>query len=231
MPVKTNSVRGRSILGRLLRFDQNIRDTHSRFVVIGSDEVGSGCLAGPVVAAAVVLPEIKPRTKLANKYTELNDSKKLSAEQRDKLAQIIKEHTQCSIASASVAEIDQLNILQASLLAKKRAILDLFSKLSSTIEETIILVDGNKTIPELNYYQMAVIQGDGLSASIAAASVIAKVHRDGLMKELSQMHPQYHWHLNKGYGSATHRRAIVEHGLCSLHRRTFVRNLIPKDDE
>lgn len=115
--------------------------------------------------------------------------------------------------------------MQASLLAKKRAVLDLLSKLSSIIEQTIVLVDGNKKIPELNYPQMAVIQGDGLSASIAAASVIAKVFRDQLMTELSQAHPQYHWHKNKGYGSVTHRQAIVEHGLCDWHRKAFVRNL------
>jgi ribonuclease HII len=225
MPVKTKSAKGRPILGRLLRFDQDIRDTHGRLIVIGADEVGRGCLAGPVVAAAAVLPDIKSRTKLAGRLAELNDSKKLSPEQRDKLSLVIRQHAHFAIASASVEEIDQLNILQASLLAKKRAVLDLLSKISSTAERTIILVDGNKKIPELNYHQVTVIQGDGLSASIAAASVIAKVFRDQWMNELAQAHPQYHWHKNKGYGSATHRRAIVEQGLSVWHRQAFIRNI------
>ena len=226
MPIKTKSVRNKSILGHLLRFDQECRDTHNRLIVIGADEVGRGCLAGPVVAAATVLPRIKPRTKLAIHLTELNDSKKLSPEQRDRLSLIIRQHAHFAIGSASVEEINELNILHASLLAKKRAVLELLTKLSSTIEETVIIVDGNKKIPELNYFQMAVIQGDGLSAAIAAASVIAKVFRDQFMIELSEAHPQYHWHKNKGYASPTHRRAIIEQGLCIWHRQAFVRNLI-----
>jgi ribonuclease HII len=230
MPAKTKSIKGKSlkgksILGRLLRFDQNVRQTHGRIIVIGVDEVGLGCLAGPLIAAAAILPEIKPRSKLVTHLRELDDSKKLTIEQREKLSPIIREHAHFSIASASVEEIDHLNILQASLLAKKRAVIDLLSKLSFTLKETIVLVDGNKKIPEFDYEQIAVIQGDGLSASIAAASVVAKVHRDQLMKELAEIHPQYNWHKNKGYGSATHRKAIVEQGATIWHRRLFIRNL------
>jgi ribonuclease HII len=219
-------VNGRSILGRLLRFDQHVKDTHGSFIIVGVDEVGLGCLAGPLVAAAAVLPLIKPRTKLASQFTELDDSKKLTAEQREALSRTIREHAQFAIASASVEEIDTLNILQASLLAKKRAVNELLAKLSSTVEETIVLVDGNKKIPELTYNQLAVIQGDGLSASIAAASVVAKVHRDQWMAELAQAHPDYDWHSNKGYGSIRHRRAIVEKGLSPLHRRTFIKKIV-----
>jgi len=225
MPAKTKLVKGKSILGRLLRFDQNIRQTHGCFIVIGVDEVGLGCLAGPVIAAAAILPEIKPRSKLVAHLRELNDSKKLTIEQREKLSPVIREHAHYSIASASVEEIDQINILQASLLAKKRAVIDLLSKLSFALKETIILVDGNKKIPELSHSQIAVVQGDGLSASIAAASVVAKVHRDKLMQELAEIHPQYNWHKNKGYGSATHRKAILEQGATIWHRRLFIRNL------
>lgn len=99
------------------------------------------------------------------------------------------------------------------------------TKLSSAIEEIIVLVDGNKKIPGLKHFQREIIQGDGYSASIAAASVIAKVHRDQFMSELSQAHPQYFWHKNKGYGSQSHRKALAEHGISSWHRQVFIRNV------
>lgn len=226
MAAKTKSGKRKSILGKLLRFDQSIRDAHGRLIIVGSDEVGSGCLAGPVVAAAAVLPQIKLRSKLALLLAELNDSKKLNPEQRFTLSNPLREYCQFAVALASVEEINTINILQAALLAKKRAVLDLLAKISSTVEDTIVLVDGNKEIPELKHYQLTVIQGDGLSASIAAASVIAKVFRDQFMDELSQLHPHYHWHKNKGYGSASHRRAIIEHGLSPWHRHAFIRSLV-----
>lgn len=225
MPVASKK-RTRSILGRLLRFDQNIRQSHACELIIGVDEVGLGCLAGPVIAAAAVLPVLKQRSKQTMQWTELNDSKKLDSEQRNVLSKVISAHAQVSIASASVEEINEINILQASLLAKKRAVLDLLAKCSLPSEVTMILVDGNKKLPALEFKQIAVIQGDGLSASIAAASVIAKVFRDQFMQELSAKHPHYNWHQNKGYGSVTHRRAIVEHGLCDWHRKDFVKNLL-----
>ncbi len=218
--------KARSILKKLLRFDKTIQDSHSEHIIVGVDEVGRGCLAGPVVAAAAYLPDIAPKTKLYSRLSQLNDSKKLLPEERLELSKILHKHALVAIGSASVEEIDQFNILQAGFLAMKRAINTILETASTEAKQTIILVDGNKKIPLLDHHQISIIQGDGLSASIAAASVVAKVFRDQLMSELSSTHPHYHWQRNKGYGSAVHRQAILQHGPCIWHRRKFIENLI-----
>jgi ribonuclease HII len=211
-------------LRELLSFDRQKRfkgrSKKPQCYLIGTDEVGRGCLAGPVVAAAVMLPDISESSELAESLCELNDSKKLTPSQRERLSLIIQEVAVCAIEQASVPEIDDINILQASLLAMRRAM----NKVKALIPDllpTLILVDGNKAMKDVEHLQTPVIQGDSTSASIAAASIIAKVYRDKLMLELSNLHPEYHWHQNKGYGSKSHRDALGQLGMTVHHRRLF----------
>ncbi len=218
-----------SILPLLLSFDQSIKESHGQdFCVIGVDEVGIGCFAGPVVAAATILPPMD--CQLADDLARLNDSKKLNHTRRKELSSAIRQHAHFSIASATVEEIDEINILQAGFLAMRRAILELMAKLAVKNAPVLVLVDGNKKIPQLEHEQRCIIQGDAQSASIAAASVIAKVYRDELMDELAKQHPHYSWHTNKGYGSLAHRQAIAKHGLTIWHRRSFNTGSLESDD-
>lgn len=184
--------------------------------VIGLDEVGRGPLAGPVVAAAVCLPEIDPESDLAKELSTLNDSKTLSHNERERLAGIIKSIAIYAIAEASVEEIDTINILQASLLAMKRA-----RQALNIATPALLLIDGNKYIPQLKDSQVTVVKGDGQSASIAAASILAKVYRDNLMDKLAEEFPNYGWESNKGYGAPKHRQAIKDFGITAWHRRSF----------
>ena len=181
-------------------------------LVAGVDEVGRGALFGSVVAAAVVLPlaDIPQLTALGVK-----DSKKLSPNQREKLIQPIKDAVVgWQICSASVAEIDELNILQASLLAMKRCILNLPAP-------GICLIDGNRLVPNLDLLQKTVVKGDLRSPVIAAASILAKVARDELIVGFAERYPEYDLAKNKGYPTVKHRQAIAEHGITSEHRRSF----------
>lgn len=187
-------------------------------VLVGIDEVGRGCLAGPVVAGAVILPDLSPELKAVLEC--LNDSKQLDAELREELSAILKEIAVHSIGEASVEEIDEINILQATYLAMRRALAKL-----DLGKHTVILVDGNRPIPDCKNRQMQIVKGDGKSASIAAASIIAKVHRDGFMCDLAKEHPEYAWHSNKGYASKTHIEAIFAHGTSKWHRKAFCRSL------
>jgi len=226
---KKSRKKSRSVLNLLLAFDQSIRTSYKHLDnigIIGVDEVGIGCLAGPVVAAATILPRVPARGSLAKSLSKLNDSKKLSYDIRKELSYFIQEHAHYSIASASVEEIDQLNILQAGLLAMKRAVSEVMTKVLHVSPNVVVLIDGNKKIPQYDCEQICIVKGDSQSASIAAASVIAKVFRDEWMEELSLQHPHYLWHSNKGYGSLAHRRAIFEHGLSVWHRRSFTKALI-----
>lgn len=184
-------------------------------VVCGVDEAGRGPLAGPVFAAAVVLPN--------DVIIEgVNDSKKLSEKKRELLFDVIKEKAlSYSIASASEKEIDDINILNATYLAMQRAIQGL------SIEADIALIDGNR-LPKLDIDAKAIIKGDSLSMSIAAASILAKVSRDRLMLELSKEYPQYQFEKHKGYGTALHRELIKQYGPCPIHRLTFLKNIIGK---
>ncbi|HAC62552.1 MAG TPA: ribonuclease HII [Cyanothece sp. UBA12306] len=182
-------------------------------LIAGVDEVGRGTLFGPVVAAVVVFP------LSSTSYLQeigVKDSKKLSAKKRLKLAAEIKElATAYHISYASVREIDRLNILQASFLAMKRAVLHL------TVEPKICLVDGNKKIPGLMIPQQPMIGGDNLSPIIGAASILAKVWRDQLMIRLDAKYPQYDLANNKGYGTKKHREALEKSGPSPQHRLSF----------
>ena len=180
-------------------------------IVAGIDEVGRGPLAGPVVAAAVI---IDPATLPAELAEHLNDSKKLSARKREHLAPLIAAHCHFAIGEASVAEIDRLNILKATFLAMRRAV----DGLGRTVDHA--LVDGNRP-PPLPCTVHCIIGGDGQSLSIAAASVVAKVYRDRLMAELDRAFPGYGWARNSGYGTPAHLDALRRLGPTSHHRKSF----------
>jgi ribonuclease HII len=180
-------------------------------IVAGIDEAGRGPLAGPVVAAAVIVnQEIL--------IEGINDSKKLSAAKRERLYDLITDNYIFAIGEASVEEIDEINILEATKLACIRAA----EKLS--IKPDIVLVDGNMKFADGRY--KSIIKGDTLSISIAAASILAKVYRDRMMAELAKEHPQYLWNKNSGYGTAKHIVAIKEHGATKHHRTKFIRAFI-----
>ncbi|MDG1276287.1 MAG: ribonuclease HII [Algoriphagus sp.] len=175
----------------------------------GCDEVGRGCLAGPVVAAAVILP-----SDYSNHW--INDSKKLGKKQREDLISEIKEMAVAwEIAEASVAEIDKINILNASFLAMTRAIQNLGKKPEH------LLIDGNRFRSQLTIPYTCVIKGDGKYASIAAASILAKVYRDNMMEKLAEEFPYYGWERNAGYPTKAHREGIKNHGDCIWHRKSF----------
>jgi len=181
-------------------------------ILCGVDEAGRGCLAGPVYAAAVILP---PCLMIEG----LNDSKKLTAIQRERLYGIIIEKAvSYAVASASEQEIDELNILNATYLAMNRAI----QKLEPTPE--IALIDGNRA-KGIQYPSRCIVGGDGKSAQIAAASILAKVSRDRFMRDLSEEYPEYAFHIHKGYGTTVHYERIREYGPSSVHRRTFLKKL------
>jgi ribonuclease HII len=177
-------------------------------LVAGVDEAGRGPLAGPVVAAAVILDD-------ARRIRGLKDSKMLTPLARERLYDEIREKALCcSVAEASVEEIDTLNILQATLLAMRRAVEGLRLKPSK------VLVDGNQ-LPVLRIHAEAIVDGDAKVKSISAASILAKVHRDRLCLQLHELHPQYGFHEHKGYATPAHRAALKQHGACPVHRRSF----------
>jgi ribonuclease HII len=177
-------------------------------LVAGVDEAGRGPLAGPVVAAAVILDELQP-------IRGLNDSKKLTAQTRERLFDEIRARALCcSVAEASVEEIDRLNILQATLLAMRRAVDGL------RLRPHRVLVDGNR-LPTLAMPALAIVQGDAKVPAISAASILAKVHRDRLCLALHERHPQYGFDGHKGYPTAAHLAALRTHGACEVHRRSF----------
>jgi ribonuclease HII len=175
----------------------------------GCDEAGRGCLAGPVYAAAVILPR-----DFIN--SELNDSKKLSKKQREKLREIIeKEAISWAVASVDNNEIDEINILNASFLAMHRAI----EKLKKQPE--FLLIDGNRFKIYKEIPHKCIVKGDGKFLSIAAASILAKTHRDDFMKKLHLEFPDYDWKNNKGYPTPKHKAAIAKHGITDFHRKSF----------
>jgi ribonuclease HII len=177
-------------------------------LLAGVDEAGRGPLMGPVVAAAVILDDLHPIKGLA-------DSKVLTALRRDKLYDEIRAKALCfSIAQASAAEIDEINILQATMLAMKRAVEGL------RLKPAKVLVDGNR-IPTLVIVAEAIVGGDALVPAISAASILAKVWRDRWCQEMDLAYPQYGFASHKGYGTAEHLAALRQHGACPEHRRTF----------
>lgn len=234
---------------KLFSFDKSKIKKYS--CLIGTDEAGRGPGAGPVFSAAVCFTNID--RNLIRTLSGINDSKKLSERTREEFFILIQENSIFHISSASVEEIEKLNILQASLLSMKRACDEVMKKLdarnfrySGNFESTLkveqqsgseelstccdtrlynnikILIDGNKLIPKYQFDQEYIIKGDSKSASIAAASILAKVSRDRFMKELSREFPQYKWDKNKGYLTQEHLLAIDEFGTTQWHRKKFL---------
>jgi len=185
--------------------------------IIGVDEVGRGCLAGAVIAAAVLEP-----IETFEWWSEIRDSKKLSAKKRKGLSDLILEHCEWDMDVVFAEVIDDINILNASLQAMKAAALSLHRRIHEP-DNTLILVDGNRPLKELppHIEQECIKGGDGIVKCIGAASIIAKVFRDRCMNELHKDYPEYGWDRNKGYGTAEHREAIMVHGVTPLHRRSF----------
>ena len=193
-------------------FDESIRNEYGIFC--GTDEAGRGPLAGDVYAAAVILnPD--------DVIEEINDSKKLSEKKREMLFDVIKEKAvSWCIATASVEEIEEINILNAAMLAMKRAVSGL------DVKPEFILVDGNKVPDGLEIKADCLIKGDALSASIGAASILAKVARDRYMKKIALKYPEYGFEKHKGYGPKQHREALLKYGPCPVHRMSFLKKIL-----
>lgn len=182
---------------------------YSDLVEAGCDEAGRGCLAGPVVAAAVILNKDKD-------YPELNDSKKLTEKKRMQLRELVmQEALSYSIGIVTAQEIDEINILNASFLAMHRALDQL------KVRPELLLIDGNRFNPYKKVKHVCIVGGDAKYQSIAAASILAKTTRDMMMVEYGEQYPVYNWKKNKGYPTSEHKQAIADHGTTPLHRMTF----------
>ncbi|MEI7621544.1 MAG: ribonuclease HII [Candidatus Moraniibacteriota bacterium] len=215
--------------------------------IIGTDEVGRGPLCGPVVACAAMhrgasFPELSSESELSSeerkKWDLIRDSKKLSEKQREEIFDFINEHFFIGLGLCDHETIDRINILEASFLAMKKAVQELLRKSNQSSVtsnqknlKSIILVDGNKKIPNLSMEQYAVIGGDKLVKSISAASIVAKVTRDRMMKEFAKQYPQYGMEKHMGYGTKMHLEALLAHGPCPIHRKSFapVKRLVKID--
>jgi len=209
------------LMNKLFEFDKNYGH------VIGTDEAGRGPAAGGVFAAAVYFPDITPG--LLVDLERINDSKKLSKVAREKLYNVIVENSINSVVCIEVEEIEKINILNASLKAMKLACEAVIKE--SGLKKFITLVDGNKPIKNFIYPQKYIIKGDGQSASIAAASILAKVKRDWYMDDLASIYPNYGWNRNAGYLTAEHIQAIDEYGLTKYHRPSFLRKHFEKQKQ
>lgn len=208
-------------MNTLFEFDK------SNSIVIGTDEAGRGPAAGGVFAACVYFPEVSEN--LIKDLSKLNDSKKLSAKARESIYDIILNSSIHSIIDIEVDEIEKINILNASLKGMKLACEEVIKK--AQLDGFITLVDGNKLIKNYTYPQKFIIKGDGKSASIAAASVLAKVTRDRYMTKLAEEFPQYGWAKNAGYLTAEHLKAIDTYGLSKYHRPSFLRKHFEKQKQ
>ncbi|MCD8005582.1 MAG: ribonuclease HII [Oscillospiraceae bacterium] len=199
----------------LFEFDRQFDSESS--VIVGIDEAGRGPLAGDVYAAAVVFDK-------DTVIEGINDSKKLSAKKRDILFDVIKDRAlKYSIATASVEEIEEINILEAAMLAMRRA----YEGLGISSDNVVALIDGNRS-PNLPCMCKTVVHGDALSQSIAAASILAKVQRDRYMAELAEKYPEYQFEKHKGYGTKLHYEMIKKYGISPVHRKSFLKNLSEK---
>ena len=203
----------------LFDFDKSYNKT-----IIGTDEAGRGPGAGGVFAAAVYFDNITD--SLINDLTILNDSKKLTPKKRDSIFDVIKNNTINEIICIEVDEIEKINILNASLKAMNLACTSVIQRIG--IDNTLTLVDGNKLIKDYIYPQEFVIKGDSKSASIAGASILAKVSRDRYMERLHEEFPMYNWKKNAGYLTAEHLKSIDEFGICKYHRPSFLRKHFEK---
>jgi ribonuclease HII len=201
----------------LINFDKKYL-VNGKKILAGTDEAGRGPLAGPVVAAAVILPK--------DFYDErINDSKKLSAYLREELFEVIRSNALTfAYTSVSHTKIDQINILKASLLAMKKSVQKL------KLNPDIILIDGNKSF-NYNAEVIPIVKGDSKSLSIASASIIAKVIRDRKMLKLAKKYPQYCWETNKGYPTKEHIKAVLKYGACPLHRKTFLKKIYERANQ
>lgn len=208
-------------MNTLFEFDK------SNGIVIGTDEAGRGPAAGGVFAACVYFPEVSEN--LIKDLSKLNDSKKLSAKSRESIYDIILNSSIHSIIDIEVDEIEKINILNASLKGMKLACEEVIKK--AQLDRFITLIDGNKLIKNYTYPQKFIIKGDGKSASIAAASILAKVTRDRYMTKLAEEFPQYGWAKNAGYLTAEHLKAIDTYGLSKYHRPSFLRKHFEKQKQ
>jgi len=218
----------------LAQAEQVLGEHFKGCVLIGVDEAGRGPLAGPVVAAAAILPcRGKPAILPCGGKPAivlpllLNDSKKLSEKKREQIFEELPDYCEhYSIGEASSKEIDNIGILNATFLAMRRALAPVVSQLGEKKLQYKILVDGNLYIREIDKaLQMPIIKGDGRVACIAAASIFAKVRRDSLMREFAKEYPQYYFEKHKGYGTKAHLAAIEKNGLCEIHRRSYAPNI------
>jgi ribonuclease HII len=201
-------------MSSLYEFDKEKGD------ILGVDEAGRGPLAGPVVAAAVKIHQYH------DFFEMINDSKKLSEKKREELFDKILTYCDVGVGIASVEEIDEVNILEATFIAMNRAIEDV-SKNSDVTFDTV-LVDGNKLIKKYDGKQEFLVKGDAKSLSIAAASIIAKVTRDRIMLKFAEIYPEYHFEKHKGYGTKLHREILLEKGVLPIHRKTFLKKILSK---
>lgn len=202
-------------------------DEKQNKVIIGTDEAGRGSGVGAVFAAAVCFTN--KNKNLIEKLVYLNDSKKVSKKHRDELYDIIKNETVNSVVSADVDVIERINILKASLSAMRQAVENVRKNIEC--DDLIVLVDGNRQIPALQYPQRFIIKGDGTSASIAAASILAKVERDRYMLKLDEEYPQYGWANNMGYLTKDHMSAIDRFGVSPYHRSSYLQKHFAKQEQ
>lgn len=210
----------------LFEFDKS----QGKSLIIGTDEAGRGPAAGGVFASAVYFQNTTD--ELIEELSILNDSKQLSKKKREALYDIVKKNTINSTICIEVKEIEEINILNASLKAMKLAVEDVISRISNfDNKEILTLIDGNKFIKNFKYPQKWVIKGDSKSASIAAASILAKVSRDRYMEELDSKYPQYNWAKNAGYLTKEHLAAIDKYGLTEFHRPSFLKKHFEKQKQ
>lgn len=194
----------------LMEFDEKYNK-----IVVGVDEAGRGPLAGPVVTGAVIVIQHFPELQ------EINDSKKLTEKKRERLFEAIEKNCIVGIGIASEKEIDEINILNATFLAMRRAISQVVKKSAFDI----VLVDGNHLIREYEEEQECIVKGDGKSLAIATASIVAKVTRDRMLCEIAKEFPEYEFEKHKGYGTKRHREILLEKGACKYHRKTFLKKI------
>lgn len=202
-------------MNKLFEFDKKKQKDID--ILIGTDEAGRGPGAGGVFAAAVCFTSVDKN--LIKTLDKINDSKQLTEKIREELFDIIKENAIYSIQMGTVEEIEKFNILAVSLMQMKKACEEVIARLNS--KNVKVLVDGNKSIRNFNFPQETIVKGDGKSASIAAASILAKVARDRYMNELDKEFPMYGWAQNKGYITQAHLEAVDKYGLCKYHRKKF----------
>lgn len=202
-------------------------DLNYNKIIVGTDEAGRGCGAGGVFAGAVCFNTISE--DLIKRLSILNDSKKLSKKHREEIFDIIKSETINSVVCIEVEEIERINILNASLKAMNLACSNVIAQLNQ--KDLQVLVDGNKLIKNFNYPQKSIIKGDSTSASIAAASILAKVSRDRYMEELDAKYPQYNWKENAGYLTKEHMSLIDKYGLSPHHRPSYLKKHFAKQEQ